>query len=111
MILEIAHFRIVTDGNEGFEMAFREAERILETMSGYIAHELHRCLEDASEYRLFVQWNSVEDHTKGFRKSPQFTEWRALLQPFFAAPPVATHYEQVHLGASRASAAGRGRTL
>ncbi|MGN4070936.1 antibiotic biosynthesis monooxygenase family protein [Burkholderia gladioli] len=95
MILEIAHFHIAAGLNGGFEMAFKTAEKILAGMQGYVSHVLYRCIEDAGEYRLLVQWQTVEDHTEGFRQSPQFTEWRALLQPFFSEPPVAAHFEQV----------------
>jgi heme-degrading monooxygenase HmoA len=95
MILEIAHFQIAPDGNAGFEIAFAVAQRILTSMPGYLGHELHRCIEDPGEYRLLAHWRSVEDHTQGFRGSPRFAEWRALLQPFFTAPPVAAHYERV----------------
>lgn len=95
MILEIAHFRIVPDANAGFEAAFSTAQTILASMPGYLDHELRRCIEDACEYRLLVHWNTVEDHMQGFRESPRFGEWRALLQPFFAVPPAAAHYESV----------------
>ncbi|MFL9944248.1 antibiotic biosynthesis monooxygenase family protein [Paraburkholderia graminis] len=93
MILEIAHFRIHNGGNAGFEAAFATAQTVLASMSGYIGHELHRCVEDSGEYRLLVHWETIEDHMQGFRESPRFAEWRALLQPFFAAPPAAAHYE------------------
>ncbi|KKB61861.1 antibiotic biosynthesis monooxygenase [Robbsia andropogonis] len=94
MILEIAHFRIQSSAdNPGFEAAFAIAQIILASMPGYLGHELHRCIEDPCEYRLLVHWNTVQDHIKGFRESARFAEWRALLQPFFAAPPSAAHYE------------------
>ncbi|AXL50294.1 antibiotic biosynthesis monooxygenase [Paraburkholderia caffeinilytica] len=95
MILELAHFRILPGGDTGFETAFATAQSILASMPGYLDHELHRCIEDGCEYRLLVHWNTVEDHTQGFRESPSFGEWRALLQPFFAAPPSAAHYQLV----------------
>ncbi|WP_434106067.1 antibiotic biosynthesis monooxygenase family protein [Paraburkholderia caffeinilytica] len=91
MILELAHFRIAPGGNAGFEAAFATAQSILSSMPGYIYHQLYRCIEDGYEYRLLVHWNTVEDHMRGFRESPRFGEWRALLQPFFAVPPSAEH--------------------
>jgi heme-degrading monooxygenase HmoA len=99
MILEIAHFHIVAGNNEGFEQAAQQAEKILASMPGYLGHQLHRCIEDETEYRLLVEWNTVEDHTERFRRSTRFTEWRALLQPFFSAPPIATHFERIRPGA------------
>jgi hypothetical protein len=29
----------------------------------------------------------------GFRQSPAFADWRAIVGPFFAAPPVVEHFE------------------
>ncbi|AXL53710.1 antibiotic biosynthesis monooxygenase [Paraburkholderia caffeinilytica] len=95
MILELAHFRIAPGSDTGFEAAFATAQTILASMPGYLDHALHRCIEDGCEYRLLVHWNTVEDHMQGFRESPRFGEWRALLQPFFAAPPSAAHYQLV----------------
>jgi hypothetical protein len=37
-------------------------------------------------------WDSVDDHMVGFRLSPAFTEWRAIVGPFFAEPPVMEHF-------------------
>jgi heme-degrading monooxygenase HmoA len=95
MILEIAHFQISAGSQAGFEAAFATAQDILASMPGYLGHELHHCIEDESEYQLLVRWRTVEDHTQGFRGSPRFAQWRALLSPFFAAPPNALHYERV----------------
>ncbi|WP_454806006.1 antibiotic biosynthesis monooxygenase family protein [Paraburkholderia fungorum] len=95
MILELAHFRIISHGNDGFEAAFSIAQALLVATPGYLGHELQRCIEDPCEYRLLVHWNTVEDHLHGFRESPRFAQWRALLQPFFANPPAVLHYERV----------------
>jgi hypothetical protein len=37
-------------------------------------------------------WDTLEDHMVGFRESPAFAEWRALLGPHFAGPPAVEHY-------------------
>ena len=52
---------------------------------------LQRVVEDLSVYRLVVQWETVEHHTVDFRNSDDFQEWRRLVGPFFANPPVVTH--------------------
>jgi hypothetical protein len=31
----------------------------------------------------------------GFRGSPAFAQWRALIGPFFDSPPVVEHFESV----------------
>ncbi|AIP33962.1 putative antibiotic biosynthesis monooxygenase [Paraburkholderia xenovorans LB400] len=54
MILELAHFRIISHGNDGFEAAFSIAQALLVATPGYLGHELQRCIEDPCEYRLPV---------------------------------------------------------
>jgi heme-degrading monooxygenase HmoA len=63
-------------------------------MPGYISHELRRCLEHPNRYILLVQWQSVEDHTIGFRTSPQYQEWKELLHHFYDPFPTVEHYDQ-----------------
>ena len=41
--------------------------------------ELQRSIEKPSRYRLFVKWETVENHTVDFRGSPDFQEWRKFV--------------------------------
>jgi heme-degrading monooxygenase HmoA len=61
-------------------------------MPGYISHELRGCLEHSTRYMLLVQWQTLEDHTVGFRGSPQYQEWKALLHHFYDPFPTVEHY-------------------
>ncbi len=92
MILEIALFDIVPGGESGFEAAFAQARGVIAQATGHRSHELLRSHERPSRYMLLVRWNSIEDHTIGFRESPLFAQWRALLQPYFHRPPEVGHY-------------------
>jgi len=65
---------------------------IIAGSSGYIVHELHRCVEKADQYLLLVWWQRLEDHTVGFRGSPQYQEWRRLLHHFYDPFPTVEHY-------------------
>jgi hypothetical protein len=47
---------------------------------------------------LFVTWETVEDHTVGFRNSPEFQDWRGLVGHCFASPPEVEHVQQVVSG-------------
>jgi len=89
----------VKEGLENeFEASFKEASFIISAMPGYLSHELHRCLEVKGKYLLLVRWNSLEDHTIGFRGSPEYQEWRRLLHHFYEPFPTVEHFEQVELG-------------
>ena len=51
-------------------------------------------IENPEDFLLLVWWDTLEDHTVGFRQSPAFTEWRAILGPLFAAPPAVVHHHE-----------------
>jgi hypothetical protein len=51
-----------------------------------------------ARYRLFVKWQTVENHTVDFRGSPDFAEWRKLVGHCFAAPPEVEHVHEVVKG-------------
>lgn len=93
MILEIAIFNIHLGQEAEFEQAFPEAEKIIRTIKGYIGHEIRRGIEHPSRYALQVQWQTLEDHTVGFRESPEFGQWRKLLGHFFDGSPNVEHFQ------------------
>lgn len=95
MILEIAQLHIRSGQEKQFEASYIEASKIISAMHGYISHELMRCLETEGHYMLLVNWQSLEDHTVGFRNSPQFQEWKRLLHHFYEPLPTVQHYEAV----------------
>jgi heme-degrading monooxygenase HmoA len=98
MILEAAILSIAPAQKREFEAAFTEARALLSGMPGFISHQLQRCIETHGRYLLLVEWDTVEHHMLGFRQSPQFLRWRALLGPFFVAAPNVEHYELVSAG-------------
>ncbi len=93
MILEVAVLDIRPGLNVEFEAAFQVAKDIISAMPGYISHELQHCLEKADRYILLVRWQTLEDHTIGFRQSAEYQEWRALLHHFYDPFPVVEHYK------------------
>jgi heme-degrading monooxygenase HmoA len=97
MILEIAQLQIKPGETAAFEAAFAQAQPIIASMGGYRGHELQRCIENDHQYMLLVRWNSLEDHTLGFRQSPQYQEWRTLLHHFYDPFPTVLHYAATDL--------------
>ena len=98
MILEAALLQVRAGESRAFEAAFGEAQRIISSMPGYRSHELQRCLEREGQYLLLVRWDSVAAHEEGFRKSPQYQQWRQLLHHFYDPFPSVFHYEQIAAG-------------
>ena len=95
MILELAILNVRRGRAAEFERAFREAQRIISSMVGYVSHELQRCLEVEDKYVLLVRWRRLEDHTEGFRGSAEYQEWKRLLHHFYDPFPTVEHYESV----------------
>ena len=95
MVLELAILNVIPNKEHEFERAFMEAKGIIGAMPGFISLELKRSIEQANRYALLVQWASLEDHTVGFRQSPEYQHWRKLLHHFYDPFPQVEHYGHV----------------
>lgn len=97
MILEIAILDVKPGMEAEFEEVFTRAQQIIASMSGYISHELKSCIEQPSRYLLLVNWETLEDHTVGFRESEEYKQWRTLLHHFYDPFPSVEHYKSLEL--------------
>lgn len=96
MIIEIADFKVRPEDRDAFAQAItRAAATVLARAGGYRGHRILACQETAGRFILTVEWDSVEDHTVGFRQSPAFAEWRAIIGPFFLQSPHVEHFDVV----------------
>lgn len=99
MILEIADIRIAPGQQAAFEEAIQRAvDTVAKRAKGMHAYKINRCVETPERYVLQIFWDTLEDHTVGFRQGPLFAEWRAIIGPFFAAPPLVEHFDLVAEG-------------
>ena len=89
MIVE--HAELTVTEPEAFEAAFADARQVIAQADGFHWVELLRGIERPDRYVLLVGWDSVEAHTIGFRESPRFARWRALVGPYFTKPPAVEH--------------------
>jgi len=96
MILEVAILDVKAGQEPEFEAAFEKAQAIIASMQGYISYELRKCIEAPQKYLLLVQWQTLEDHTVGFRESPEYQDWRRLLHHFYDPFPEVQHYTSVY---------------
>ena len=96
MILEHADIRIDPAQADAFEEAIqRGASTVIAHAQGFQGFKVNRSIESPGRYILMIYWDTLEDHTVGFRQSPAFADWRAIVGPFFAQPPVVEHLELV----------------
>lgn len=96
MILEIADIRIDPARAAEFETAIEHGlTSVIAKAQGVHGYKVNCSHESPGRYVLMVYWNTLEDHTVGFRQSPAFPEWRGIVGPFFLAPPVVEHFDLV----------------
>ena len=92
MIMEIATMEVVPGREDEFVVALEEAKAILAQAHGWQAIQVHRGIERPSTFLLAIAWDTLEDHTEGFRGGELFEQWRAIIGPFFAEPPQVEHW-------------------
>ncbi len=95
MVLEHALITIRAGTAADFEAALMRARPIIAAAQGFLSLELHRGVESPDQYLLLVEWETLDDHVVGFRESEAFAEWRTLIGPHFAVPPVVDHFVPV----------------
>ncbi|MET1042535.1 MAG: antibiotic biosynthesis monooxygenase [Microbacteriaceae bacterium] len=95
MITEHALLPVRPGQESEFEQAFARARSIISAMPGFRTLTLSRSIETPNTYLLLVEWDSLDDHTVGFRGSPEYQHWRALLHRFYDPFPVVEHYTRV----------------
>lgn len=96
MILELADIRIQPGQNAAFDEAIeRGLTTVIAKAKGFQGFKVNKGIESPERYVLQIFWATLEDHTIGFRQSELFTQWRAIVGPFFAVPPVVEHFKLV----------------
>jgi heme-degrading monooxygenase HmoA len=92
VIVEHALLPVIRGRESEFEAAFDRATAIISRKPGFRRLSLSRGIESGSVYLLLVEWESLDDHTVGFRESPDYQEWKALLHHFYEPFPVVEHF-------------------
>lgn len=96
MILELADIRIQPGQQAAFDAALEQGVReVISQAKGFRGYKVNRGIESPERYLLMIFWETLENHTVDFRQSPAFAQWRAIVGPFFAAPPAVEHFELV----------------
>jgi heme-degrading monooxygenase HmoA len=94
MILEIADIRIPPGKQAEFDAAIlRGLTTVVSTAKGFRGYKVNKCIETPERYVLMIYWETLEDHTVAFRGGPLFAQWRAIVGPYFAQPPVVEHFD------------------
>jgi heme-degrading monooxygenase HmoA len=93
MILEVADIRIAPGQQAAFDEAIQRGLRtVISQAKGFKGWKVNKGVESPERYLLMIFWDTLEDHTVAVRGGPLFAQWRAIVGPFFAAPPVVEHF-------------------
>ena len=93
MILEVADIRIRPGEQAAFDEAIqRGLNTVISQAKGFRGWKVNKGVESPERYLLQIFWDTLENHTVDFRGGPLFTQWRAIVGPFFAQPPVVEHF-------------------
>ena len=96
MVLEIAFVEVVPEYHSDFEKAVQRAVfEVLSNAPGFIDFEMHKGIEQANTYTLYIHWETLEHHTVGFREGELFKKWREIIGEYFAKPPIVEHWNNV----------------
>lgn len=96
LVVEHVVLPVIVGREVEFETAFAEAQHIVLSMPGCREVSLSRGVEHPNTYLLLIRWDTVEDHEIGFRQSPEYLEWKALLHHFYDPFPTVEHYTEVY---------------
>jgi heme-degrading monooxygenase HmoA len=93
MILELADIHILPGKQAEFDAAIAHGvQSVISKAKGFQGYKINKGIESPQRYVLTIFWETLENHTIDFRNSPAYLEWRAIVGPFFAAPPVVEHF-------------------
>ena len=95
MIMEIAQIDVKPGTEAEFESGVKNAAPLFKRAKGCSGMALQKSHEKPQRYRLFVKWDTLENHTVDFRGSADFQEWRKLVGHCFASPPEVEHVTEV----------------
>ena len=93
MVVEYIRYVVPAQRAVEFEDAYRGAATILAADGHCLGYEVSRGVENPDRYVVRIEWDSVDGHEQGFRRSPPFSEFLALVKPFFDAIEEMKHYQ------------------
>lgn len=94
MVIEYVRYKIPAEQADQFVSAYATAADALHQSSHCLGFELSRCTEEPTSFILRIEWDSIEGHMEGFRKSPEFRTFFASVRPYVGNLEEMRHYER-----------------
>ena len=105
MIVEYTRYKVDEKRRTLFERVYEKAGEALASSVSCLHYELSNCSEDPGYYILRIEWDSEEGHLNGFRNSPEFKTFFALVQPYVKDIEEMRHCKVISAGEKSQSAA------
>lgn len=90
--VEVTRFEVRAGGDRAFRDGLVGALPTLARQRGYIEHEFGVSVEQPSQFWLIVRWETLEDHTEGFRSLADFKEFVGAFREFLNKPAEVSHF-------------------
>jgi heme-degrading monooxygenase HmoA len=95
MIVEIAIIRAKAGQADAMCRGFQAARAVIAQADGYRGSTFHQGIEDPQRFVLRIEWDSVDQHMKGFREGPLFPQWRSHFGEYIDGTPDVGHFEVI----------------
>ncbi len=92
MIVEHAILQVRPGQSAAFSAAMAKARPLVASQPGFQSIEVRESDDDPGRYLLLIVWDAIESHRDGFRQSPEYQQWRALLHHFYDPMPIVNYY-------------------
>ena len=94
MIVEYIRYRVPAEQAAPLVDAYDRAAAALESSPHCLGYEVATCAEDLGAVVVRIEWDSVEGHLSGFRRSALFRDFLAPVRPFVGAIEEMRHYDR-----------------
>ena len=95
MVTEVVFLIINPLKETQFESDFKVAQKYIRSIKGFQSLALQKCIDKKGKYMLLVNWDSIESHKVGFRKSEAYKSWKALLHTYYNPVPKVEYYKMI----------------
>jgi quinol monooxygenase YgiN len=102
VIVEYIRYSVPQERCADFERAYGEAASTLDASEHCLSYEVSHGIEEPEHYVVRIEWDSIEGHEQGFRKSPGFRTFFAAVKPFFDDIREMSHYEATSIQSNSA---------
>ena len=93
MIVEYIRYRVAPEQAVAVVDAYDRAAPALESSPHCLRYDVATCVEDPGAVVVRIEWESIEGHVSGFRRSALFREFLRAVRPFVGAIEEMRHYD------------------